>query len=173
MIDCSIDRSAGISIDDASTLHSVACILQFSAEIIAISPRFEVRERNTLSHQLTAERQCSKQCMVACRFADQQCSLFKNRRTWWRAGVRISQSGCLASFSLKAGSTCAITKRAVNLCLNSASGQAPEIGFGLSGRGCFPDLESPSPQARLDQQKGKFNAIAHRGLGGILVERHG
>jgi hypothetical protein len=90
-----------------------------------------------------------------------------------RAGVRISQSGGLASFSLKAGLTCAITKRAVNLCLNSASGQAPEIGFGLSGRGCFPDLESPSPQARLDQQKGKFNAIAHRGLGGILVERHG
>jgi hypothetical protein len=90
-----------------------------------------------------------------------------------RAGARISQSGCLALFSLKAGLTCAITKRAVNLCLNSASGQAPEIGFGLSGRGCFPDLESPSPQARPDQQKGKFNAIAHRDLGGILVERHG
>jgi hypothetical protein len=64
-------------------------------------------------------------------------------------------------------------KRAVNLCLNSASGQASEIGFGLSGRGCFPDLESPSPQARPDQQKGKCNAIAHRDLGGILVERHG
>jgi hypothetical protein len=108
--------------------------------------------------------------MVACRFADQQCSLFKNRRTRWRSDQSI---GRLASFSLKAGLTCAITKRAVNLCLNSASGQAPEIGFGLSGRGCFPDLESPSPQARLDQQKGKFNAIAHRGLGGILVERHG
>jgi hypothetical protein len=133
-----------------------------------------VRERNTLSHQLAAIGEAAmQQCMVACRLADQQCSLFKNRRTWWRAGLRISQSGCLASFSLKAGLTCAITKRAVNLCLNSTSGQALEIGFGLSGRGCFPDLESPSPQARLDQQKGKFNAIAHRGLGGIVVERHG
>ena len=38
MIDCSSDRSAGISIDDARTLHSVACILHFSAVIIVISP---------------------------------------------------------------------------------------------------------------------------------------
>jgi hypothetical protein len=90
-----------------------------------------------------------------------------------RAGVRTSQTGCLALFSLKAGLTCAITKRAVNLCLNSASGQAPEIGCSRSGRGCFADLESPSPQARLNQHKGKFYAVAHRGLGGILVERHG
>jgi hypothetical protein len=74
---------------------------------------------------------------------------------------------------LRLSLTDSITKRAVNPCLNSATGQAPEIGFGLSGRGCFPDLESPSPQARPDQQKGKFNAIAHRDLGGIRVERHG
>jgi len=38
MIDCSTDRWAGISIDDASTLHSVACTLHFSAVIIVISP---------------------------------------------------------------------------------------------------------------------------------------
>jgi hypothetical protein len=163
MIDCSIDRSAGISIDDASTLHSVACILQFSAEIIAISPRFEVRERNTLRHQLANS---------AWLHADSLINNAHFSKIDERAGVRTSQTGCLALFSLKAGLTCAITKRAVNLCLNSASGQTPEIGFGRSGRGCFPDLESPPPQARLDQQKGKFDAIAHRGLGGILVERH-
>ena len=48
-----------------------------------------MRERNALSHQLMAERQCSKQCMVACRFADQQCSLFKNRRTRRRSDQSI------------------------------------------------------------------------------------
>jgi hypothetical protein len=64
MIDCSSDRSTGISIDDASTLHSVARILQFSAEIIAISPQFEVRERNTLSHQLAAIGEAAMQRTV-------------------------------------------------------------------------------------------------------------
>jgi hypothetical protein len=34
-------------------------------------------------------------------------------------------------------------------------------------------LKSPSPHARLDQQKRKFNTIAYRDLGGMLVERHG
>ena len=57
-------------------------------------------------------------------------------------------------------------ERAVNPRFNSASGQAFEIGFSRSGRGCFADLESPSPQARLYQKKGKFNAIAYRDLGG-------
>src|SRR5882672_11119848 len=38
MIDCSSDRWAGISIDEASVLHSVARILHFSAVIIANSP---------------------------------------------------------------------------------------------------------------------------------------
>ena len=78
MIDCSSDRWAGISIDDASTLHSVACILHFSAVIIAISP-VEGRERNALGHQTDGHRRsgnASEQCMVA---ADSpiQCSLFK------------------------------------------------------------------------------------------------
>ena len=43
---------------------------------------------------------------------------------------------------------------------------APEIGFSRSGRGCFADLESPSPQARLNQHKGKFYAVAYRDLSG-------
>jgi len=49
MIVCSSDRWVGISIDDASVLHSLACILHFSAVITAFFPRFEVRERNTLA----------------------------------------------------------------------------------------------------------------------------
>ena len=83
-----IDRSAEISIDDPSTLHSVACILQFSAEIIAISPRFEVR--GTQHPQSPTDGGAAMQQTVhACRFADQQCSLLKNRRTRWRSDQSI------------------------------------------------------------------------------------
>ena len=68
MIDCSSDRSAGISIDDARTLHSVACTLHFSAVIIVISPGLEMRERNTPGHQTDGHGRSGnegEQCMVA------------------------------------------------------------------------------------------------------------
>jgi hypothetical protein len=48
MIDCSSDRWVGISIDEASVLHSVACILHLSAVITAI-PRFEVGAQHSHS----------------------------------------------------------------------------------------------------------------------------
>ena len=116
MIDCSIDRSAGISIDDARTLHSVACILHFSAVIMVISPGFEMRERNTLSHQTDGYGRSgneSEPCMVA---ADSliKCSLFKIAR---HGGARAFRSICVAAIGpprfnftcLKAGVTCAIS----------------------------------------------------------------
>ena len=95
MIDCSTDRWAGISIDDASTLHSVACILHFSVVIIAISP-VEGRERNALGHQTDGHRRsgnASEQCMVA---ADSliQCSLFKMDQ---HGGARAFRSICVAA----------------------------------------------------------------------------
>jgi hypothetical protein len=115
MIDCSTDRWAGISIDDASTLHSVACILHFSVVIIAISP-VEGRERNALGHQTDGHRRsgnASEQCMVA---ADSliQCSLFKMDQ---HGGARAFRSICVAAIGpprfnftcLKAGVTCAIS----------------------------------------------------------------
>jgi len=54
MIDCSSDRWAGISIDDASTLHSVACILHFSAVIIVISPGLKCGNATLLVTKLVA-----------------------------------------------------------------------------------------------------------------------
>jgi hypothetical protein len=55
MIDCSSDRWVGISIDDASTLHSVARILHFSAVIMAISPGLKCGNATLLVAKLTAK----------------------------------------------------------------------------------------------------------------------
>jgi hypothetical protein len=37
------------------------------------------------------------------------------------------------------------------------------MGLSLSSRGCFADLESPFPQAWLNQQKGEFNVPTYHG----------
>jgi hypothetical protein len=53
-----------------------------------------------------------------------------------------------------------LAERAVNPQFDPARGQAPEFGMGLAGGGGFADLESPLPQARLDQQNRKLDTFA-------------
>jgi hypothetical protein len=86
MIDCSSDRWAGISIDDASILHSVACILHFSAVIITISPGLKCGNATLLVAKLT---QANRAWLLL--IADTMLT-FQNRSTWWRAGVWINLS---------------------------------------------------------------------------------
>ena len=50
----SVGEKRAISIDDASILHSVACILHFSAVIIAISPGLKCGNATLLVAELTA-----------------------------------------------------------------------------------------------------------------------
>jgi hypothetical protein len=103
--------------------------------------------------------------MVACRFADQQCSLLK-KWTNMVARWRPDQSIGLPRFIFNEGWVDVRDREARGQSVLELCGPPPEIGCSRSGRGRFADLESPSPQGRPEQQKGKFNAIAHRDLSG-------
>jgi hypothetical protein len=57
MIDCSSDRCVGISVAEASNLHSLACALHFSAVIKANPPIIKTRVQSFLSLTMHCERQ--------------------------------------------------------------------------------------------------------------------
>jgi len=53
-----------------------------------------------------------------------------------------------------------LSELAVNPLMNPVGGHAHETRFRFTHRDGVADLETPFPEARLDQQQGKFNALA-------------
>ena len=53
-----------------------------------------------------------------------------------------------------------LSKLAVNPLMNPVGGHAQEACLRFTHQDGIADLETPFPQARLDQQQGEFNALA-------------